>query len=198
MPVPSPLPTASNALVLQKGVVLLKNRLPLDLQLKLAETAKTTLNLLSPTYRCHNEKAHHMQMRTIKGLLIPDILVSLYNQIIYEAAKTSKAVSPTFKLSVCVANHYKSISRLSLHDELGDRGAVISMSVGDSAVFVYKNSWKKHALLKRVVLESGDVLVFGGVARGIVHGVESVETGTCPSELKKIMDGRFNFNLRES
>ncbi|ORY46535.1 hypothetical protein BCR33DRAFT_715587 [Rhizoclosmatium globosum] len=166
MPVPSPLPTTSNALVLQKGV--------------------TTLNLLSPTYRCHNEKAHHMQMRTIKGLLIPDILVSLYNQIIHEAAKTSKAVSPTFKLSVCVANHYKSISRLSLHDELGDRGAVISMSVGDSAVFVYKNSWKKHALLKRVVLESGDVLVFG------------VETGTCPSELKKIMDGRFNFNLRES
>ncbi|KAJ3019394.1 UNVERIFIED_CONTAM: U3 snoRNP protein [Siphonaria sp. JEL0065] len=126
-----------------------------------------------------------MQMRTLKGAAISDLLVDLYTQIIREATQASRHISPTHNLSVCVANHYKSISKLSLHDELGCQGAVISLSVGDSATFVYKNSWKKKALLKRIVLESGDVLVFGGTARSIVHGVESIHPDTRPKELKE-------------
>ncbi|KAI9347301.1 hypothetical protein BDR26DRAFT_73001 [Obelidium mucronatum] len=137
----------SPTLVLQKGIVLFKKRLSLNEQKSLVETAND-LNLGSTSFRCHNEKARHMQMRTLKHPRIPPILVDLYSDLINEAELASPAVAPTRRLGVCVANQYSAISRLSLHDELGTRGAVVSMSVGDSAVFVYKNSWKKKSSIE--------------------------------------------------
>jgi DNA oxidative demethylase len=117
------------------------------------------------------------------------------------AGAAAMAVSPvgcTGQPDVCVVNLYPTpASALSLHVERESRGAVVSVSLGDACDFVFKNTWDKHAPLHTVRLESGDVLVFGGRARGIVHGVSRVWPGTAPPLLQGLFPGRINLNIRE-
>jgi alkylated DNA repair protein (DNA oxidative demethylase) len=47
-----------------------------------------------------------------------------------------------------------------------------------------------------VHLASGDLLVFGGPARGAYHGVPRTDPGTGPAYLA--LDGRLSVTLRES
>ena len=61
---------------------------------------------------------------------------------------------------------------------------VVAVSLGDSAEFVWKRSWRRSLPLERLVLRSGDVLIFGGAARGMVHGVERILEGSGPGELR--------------
>jgi hypothetical protein len=55
---------------------------------------------------------------------------------------------------------------------------------GESAQFVWKRSWKKALALERLLLRSGDILIFGGAARAMVHGVERLEAGSAPAALR--------------
>ncbi|CAN0482435.1 unnamed protein product, partial [Scytosiphon promiscuus] len=57
---------------------------------------------------------------------------------------------------------------------------VISFSLGQTATFQYRVSWKKTAAIKSVRLESGDALIFGGRSRGIIHGVPGLDCATAP------------------
>jgi alkylated DNA repair dioxygenase AlkB len=53
----------------------------------------------------------------------------------------------------------------------------------------------------KVVLESGDLLVFGGAARMVYHGVAQVHSGTAPQQLVQqtgLRPGRLNLTFRES
>ncbi|KAI8897498.1 2OG-Fe(II) oxygenase superfamily-domain-containing protein [Globomyces pollinis-pini] len=179
---------------IQKGIVLLKNYLDSPTQSKLLETAKE-LNIFSDHHYCRNEKAKNIHMITLSRKDIPDFILDIYRKVINLAHKQSKSIGATFKPSKCVVNYYNLSSKLSLHDELGETGAVISLSLGNNGIFRYKNTWKKSCKEKFITLESGDVLVFGGCARGIVHGVDSIERNTGP--LQEQFVGRINFNIRE-
>lgn len=55
---------------------------------------------------------------------------------------------------------------------------------GESAQFVWKRSWKKALALERLLLRSGDILIFGGAARAMVHGVERLVAGSAPAALR--------------
>ena len=120
-------------------------------------------------------------------------MIDLYERI-RTSVKEHAACHFTGRLDKCVLTWYRANAKLGLHSEAGSSGAVISMSLGDSGLFQYKNSWKKASVLKSVKLTSGDVLVFGGVARGIVHGVQGIELGSGPCA---DFEGRLNINLRE-
>jgi alkylated DNA repair dioxygenase AlkB len=177
---------------------------------------------------------HHPQTPPI----IPDFILNLTTQLTQLAARHSTPLNPTYNLHKLVVNFYKPFqdTRLSFHDELGKKGAVVSISMGDDAVFAYADSWrdvekvmsksKKAAaaaaaaskkngtttaeqegpqgaqgrggdLVKRLTLRNGDVLIFGGPSRGVVHGVERIIPNTAPEHVKKVLMGRLNFNVRE-
>jgi len=91
-------------------------------------------------------------------------------------------------VDVAVVNGYRQHAKLGLH---ADRASarhpgvpVVAVSLGDSAEFVWKRSWKRSAQLERLLLGSGDVLIFGGSARGMVHGVDRIVEGSGPADMR--------------
>ncbi|KAG9143271.1 hypothetical protein Leryth_010197 [Lithospermum erythrorhizon] len=59
---------------------------------------------------------------------------------------------------------------------------MVSISIGDSAEFVYGDQ-RDLEKAEKVVLESGDVLIFGGSSRHIFHGVTTINAETAPKSL---------------
>lgn len=86
-------------------------------------------------------------------------------------------------------------SRESLHKGL----PVVSFSLGDSAEFLYGDE-RDVEKAEKVVLESGDVLIFGGESRLVFHGVSSIVPNSAPKELLQdtgLRPGRLNLTFRQ-
>ena len=76
---------------------------------------------------------------------------------------------------------------------------VVSFSIGDAAEFLYGDQ-RDVELAKKITLESGDVLIFGGKSRHIFHGVASIKPDTAPKpllEASNLRPGRLNLTFRE-
>ena len=95
----------------------------------------------------------------------------------------------------CLINYYAPGSRMGLHqdrDEQALDAPVLSLSLGDSALFRYGGIQRKDRT-KSIRLHSGDAVVIGGDSRLIFHGIERLLPGT--STL--LADGgRINLTLR--
>ena len=57
---------------------------------------------------------------------------------------------------------------------------VSAVSLGSTALFEYKPSWRKKSPHHSLHLRSGDVLIFGGRSRAIVHGVSGLLPHSIP------------------
>jgi alkylated DNA repair dioxygenase AlkB len=77
---------------------------------------------------------------------------------------------------------------------------VVSFSIGDTAEFLYGDE-RDVDKAKKVLLESGDVLIFGGKARNVFHGVNAIQPETAPSRLLEETNlrkpGRLNLTFRQ-
>jgi len=76
---------------------------------------------------------------------------------------------------------------------------VVSFSIGDSADFLYGDE-RNVKDAKSVILESGDVLIFGGESRHVFHGVSSVLPDSAPKQLLRdsgLSPGRLNLTFRQ-
>jgi len=76
---------------------------------------------------------------------------------------------------------------------------VVSFSIGDSAEFLYGDG-RDENMAQKVLLESGDVLIFGGKSRRIFHGVPGINQNTAPKRLMEesnLKSGRLNLTFRE-
>jgi alkylated DNA repair protein (DNA oxidative demethylase) len=71
---------------------------------------------------------------------------------------------------------------------------VVSISLGDTARFLF-GGLRRRDPVDTMMLESGDVFVFGGSARLRYHGVTRIISGTAPGDLG--IEGRFNLTFRE-
>ena len=71
---------------------------------------------------------------------------------------------------------------------------VVSVSLGDTARFLF-GGLRRRDKVESLLLESGDVFVFGGAARLRYHGVARILSGTAPALLR--LDGRFNLTFRQ-
>jgi DNA oxidative demethylase len=95
----------------------------------------------------------------------------------------------------CLINFYDCHARMGLHqdcDEADLAAAVVSISLGDSCSFRY-GGLQRSDRTRKLELHSGDVVVMGGAARLIFHGVDKIFPGT--SGL--LPDGgRINLTLR--
>jgi DNA oxidative demethylase len=95
----------------------------------------------------------------------------------------------------CLVNLYRGKARMGLHrdsDEEARDAPVLSVSLGDQAIFRFGHA-RKRSSTQTLLLESGDVLMFGGVARFMLHGIDRVFPGT--SSLIP-GGGRLNLTLR--
>ena len=116
---------------------------------------------------------------------IPEILKDLWQTV---------AQYP-FAAQCCLVNLYRVGAKMGLHqdrDETNVDAPVVSVSLGDAAVFRFGGTQRKNPT-QSVKLTSGDVLIFGGTARRMFHGIDRVIGGS--STL--VSDGRrINLTLR--
>ncbi len=96
-----------------------------------------------------------------------------------------------FSPDACLINRYEPGARMSLHqdkDEQDFGAPIVSVSLGLPAIFLFgglKRSDKPH----RFRLEHGDVVVWGGPARLVFHGVAPLADG------EHALIGRQRINL---
>jgi alkylated DNA repair protein (DNA oxidative demethylase) len=96
-----------------------------------------------------------------------------------------------FAPEVCLINRYVPGARMSLHqdrDELDLGAPIVSVSLGLPATFLF-GGLKRSDKTRRFRLEHGDVVVWGGPARLIFHGVAPLPDG------EHVLMGRQRINL---
>ncbi|HEV2100986.1 MAG TPA: DNA oxidative demethylase AlkB [Stellaceae bacterium] len=96
-----------------------------------------------------------------------------------------------FEPDACLINRYEPGARLSPHRDEDERdlGApVVSVSLGVPATFLFGGLSRKDRL-RRLRLESGDVVVWGGPSRLVYHGVATL------AEAEDALTGRCRINL---
>lgn len=113
---------------------------------------------------------------------------------------------PMMTPNICIVNFYTNNGRLGLHKDCDesieslDKGLpVVSVSVGDSAEFLYGDERDVNKATP-VFLESGDVVIFGGQSRHIFHGVSYIVPNSAPPALlekARLRPGRLNLTFRQ-
>jgi alkylated DNA repair protein (DNA oxidative demethylase) len=82
----------------------------------------------------------------------------------------------------CLINRYVKGSKLGLHqdrDEKDHWAPIVSVSLGLPATFLWGGK-RRSDPVRRMRLESGDVVVWGGPARFVYHGVAPLKDGNHP------------------
>ena len=95
----------------------------------------------------------------------------------------------------CLINYYDAGARMGLHqdrDEADFAWPVVSVSLGDDGLFRVGNL-TRGGTTESLWLSSGDVVVMGGAARLIYHGIDRIRPG---SSTLLPQGGRINLTLR--
>lgn len=96
-----------------------------------------------------------------------------------------------FTPDACLINRYEPGTRLSLHQDRNERDfamPIVSVSLGLPATFLW-GGLARAERPRRMPLDSGDVVVWGGPARLVFHGVDTLAEGEHP------LTGRCRINL---
>ena len=101
-----------------------------------------------------------------------------------------------FAPDVCLINRYEPGAKLSLHQDKDERAfdaPIVSVSLGLPAVFLFGGS-KRTDPPRRIPLEHGDVVVWGGPSRLAFHGVAPLRDG----EHRAVGRIRLNLTFRKA
>ncbi|MBL8688143.1 MAG: DNA oxidative demethylase AlkB [Rhodospirillaceae bacterium] len=96
-----------------------------------------------------------------------------------------------FRPDACLINRYEPGTRLTLHQDRNERDfaqPIVSVSLGIPATFLFGGDERKDRP-KRVPVEHGDVVVWGGPARLAFHGVAEL------AEAEHSATGRRRYNI---
>jgi alkylated DNA repair protein (DNA oxidative demethylase) len=117
------------------------------------------------------------------------------------ACEAVAAVGMNIEPDLCILNHYDRDGRMGLHQDKDESERslsagipVVSVSLGDTARFLF-GGMRRRDRAEALLLESGDVFVFGGPARLRYHGVVGILPGTAPAEIG--LSGRYNLTFRQ-
>lgn len=95
-------------------------------------------------------------------------------------AASDAGFADVFKPDSCLINRYRPGARLSLHQDRNERDfsqPIVSVSFGIRANFLFGGE-RRSDRTQRVILEHGDVVVWGGPSRLRFHGVLPLKPGT--------------------
>lgn len=101
-----------------------------------------------------------------------------------------------FEPDACLVNRYDPGARLTLHQDKDERDfgqPIVSVSLGVPATFLF-GGVKRKDRVARVVLDHGDVVVWGGPSRLRYHGVAIVK----PAQHPFAGANRINLTLRRA
>jgi alkylated DNA repair protein (DNA oxidative demethylase) len=96
-----------------------------------------------------------------------------------------------FTPDACLLNRYEPGTRLSLHQDRNERDfamPIVSVSLGLPATFLW-GGLARAERPRRMPLDGGDVVVWGGPARLVFHGIDTLADGEHP------LTGRCRINL---
>ncbi|HEX7164012.1 MAG TPA: alpha-ketoglutarate-dependent dioxygenase AlkB [Trebonia sp.] len=129
-------------------------------------------------------------------LPFPGWMVRLGRRALAAAADDPNA-GDAYTPDAALVNYYDHAARMGMHQDKDERddAPVVSLSVGDSCTFRFGNTRDRGQPYEDVLLESGDLFVFGGPARFAFHGVTRVHPGTAPSGCG-LPEGRINITMR--
>jgi len=116
---------------------------------------------------------------------MPDEFLSLARRAAAEAGFEN------FRPDVCLINRYEAGARLTLHQDHDERDLsepIVSVSLGLPATFLF-GGLRRADKPARILVENGDVAVWGGPARLTYHGVDRLPAGVHP------LTGPFRLNL---
>lgn len=101
-----------------------------------------------------------------------------------------------FSADAALINRYQPGAKLSLHQDKDEKDLtqpIVSVSLGLPVLFQF-GGWKRSDLVRRILLEHGDVVVWGGASRLRFHGVLPLKAGVHP-----VTDAfRYNITLRRA
>lgn len=101
-----------------------------------------------------------------------------------------------FRPDVCLINRYEVGAKMGLHqdkDEVDFSAPIVSVSLGLPATFVL-GGMERTGPTRRIPLEHGDVIVWGGPARLLFHGILPLKTGEHP----RLGPLRINLTFRKA
>lgn len=141
----------------------------------------------------------------LDGHRVPPLPAS-YHALAGEAVAAAAAVDPTlepwsggrFRPEIALVNYYPPGSRMGLHVDANEESEapVISLSIGDEALFRIGGTENRNRPWDDVALMSGDLIVFGGPKRRAYHGVVEVRDQTLPADCG-LREGRINITIRQ-
>ncbi|MFH8135108.1 DNA oxidative demethylase AlkB [Pantoea osteomyelitidis] len=114
---------------------------------------------------------------------------TVFRQLALEAAR--EAGFTQFNPDACLINRYEPGAKLSLHqdkDEKDLRQPIVSVSLGLPAVFQF-GGFERGDATQRILLEHGDIVVWGGPSRLRYHGILPLKAGVHP------LVGAYRYNL---
>lgn len=121
-----------------------------------------------------------------------------------DAADAAAEVDPLvrsddYRPDVALINWYGPGARMGMHVDRDEPSSapVVSLSLGESCVFRFGSPAGRGRPWTDLVLDSGDLFVFGGPSRRAYHGVPKVLAGTAPAGLE-LEGGRYNITVRET
>ncbi|MEC8898589.1 MAG: DNA oxidative demethylase AlkB [Pseudomonadota bacterium] len=121
---------------------------------------------------------------------IPDSFVSLARKSAREAG------FPGFDPDACLINRYQPGAKMGLHQDKNEKDfawPIVSVSLGLPIVFQF-GGLKRNDRPARILLEHGDVVVWGGPARLRYHGVLTLKAGEHPVT----GSARYNLTFRKA
>ncbi len=122
------------------------------------------------------------------GMVWPAMPLS-FAQLAADAARAAGYAD--FLADACLINRYEPGARLTLHQDRNERdytAPIVSVSLGLPAVFLFGGASRKDRP-RRMRLESGDIVVWGGASRLAHHGIAPLKDGEHP------LTGRCRINL---
>lgn len=195
--------------VITPGLVLLKGFLDVETQKTMAEWAvlngrpelgaKGWYMRDGRTLNCNGRRGRIY--RAVETFECVDGLMEMVARAV-AVAQEKDAKMPCHEFTHLLLNLYKPADEAMMWHRDSDPNdgdnlhPVVSVSLGDSAYFGYKLQGAKET---KILLESGDVLLFGGPQRLIEHCVHNVISGSAPPDIEAILgDTRVNFTCRDA
>jgi len=135
------------------------------------------------------------EARDVNGarvLDVPDWMITLGRRAVVEVGGEDSYTPDT-----ALVNWYDGTAKMGMHQDRDERSPapVVSLSIGDRCRFRFGNAESRGKPYQDIVLESGDLFVFGGPSRLAYHGVLGIDGGTAPADCG-LDRGRINITMR--
>lgn len=204
----SPQSVWSSSGVIEPGLVILRGALSMTQQLDLAAAATSWGKSRGEDGFYSFDEATGERVfnaATSRGRIydhisrFPEWVVALCNDAVRRARILDTAM-PSMTCTHLLLNYYAGPEGLQWHrdiyenDGTGDH-PIVNISIGSACCFAFKHHDEDPD--REVVLESGDVLLFGGPCRYIKHTVQEVLLDHLPKAWP-YGQGRFSFTFRDA